>query len=552
MSRIVRGALVQATWTGDKESMIQKHEQYAHEASKQGAQVILFQELFYGPYFCQVQDPQYFAYTEHIPDGPTTKRMQDLAKRTGMVVIAPMYEEDGTASGIYYNTAEVIDADGTDLGKYRKTHIPQVKGFWEKYYFRPGNLGYPVFQTAVGKVGVYICYDRHFPEGARALGLNGAEMVFIPSATSRGLSEYLWRIEQPSHAVANGYFVGTINRVGIEPLGDDDFYGQSYFVDPRGQFVGAVGDPYKEELIVRDMDSGATETLPGSPALGPSITADGRLVAYAVLRWPPNAVVVDGFAVAPAVSGARLTVYDRETGAEVWGLEIPSESLLWGAVLDWPRISPNGRWVSFRAVRLPGVDEDTCPVLRSTGVNGAGEGDRIFIHDLHDGVTHCVPLHEAPGTVDRLNSFSDAVTDESVVFGYTILEAAQSPSGGQRVVETRLARYNPATGELAELGAPNDITFDTPYSAGGMALAYVERSHPPAGTRIVLMDPFGHDTRFTADSPYRFQPAVPRTKREVAYESPALSADGRHIAYVVRGVDRDSGSQAEEIYVTSR
>jgi N-carbamoylputrescine amidase len=130
-----------------------------------------------------------------------------------------------------------------------------VKGFWEKFYFRPGNLGYPVFQTAVGKVGVYICYDRHFPEGARALGLNGAEMVFIPSATSRGLSEYLWRIEQPSHAVANGYFVGTINRVGIEAeLGDDDFYGQSYFVDPRGQFVGDVGDAHDEELIIRDLD----------------------------------------------------------------------------------------------------------------------------------------------------------------------------------------------------------------------------------------------------------------------------------------------------------
>ena len=216
MARTVRGALVQASWTGDKESMIQKHEQRAHEAAKQGAQFILFQELFYGPYFCQVQDAQYYSYTELIPDGPTTKRMQDLAKQTGMVVVAPMYEEDEKASGIYYNTAAVIDADGTYLGKYRKTHIPHVKGFWEKFYFRPGNLGYPVFETAVGKIGVYICYDRHFPEGARALGLNGAEIVLIPSATSRGLSEYLWRIEQVSHAVANGYFVGTINRVGIE------------------------------------------------------------------------------------------------------------------------------------------------------------------------------------------------------------------------------------------------------------------------------------------------------------------------------------------------
>ena len=254
MTRIVRGALLQTDWTGDKESMIQKHEEAAQEARRQGAQVMCFQELFYGPYFCQVQDAQYYSYTEHIPDGPTTRRMQDLAKQTGMVLIVPMYEEDERTPGLYYNTAAVIDADGRYLGKYRKTHIPHVQGFWEKFYFRPGNLGYPVFETAVGKVGVYICYDRHFPEGARPLGLNGAEIVFIPSATSRGLSEYLWRIEQVSHAVANGYFVGTINRVGIEPLGEDDFYGQSYFVDPRGQFVGEVGDAHKPELLVRDLD----------------------------------------------------------------------------------------------------------------------------------------------------------------------------------------------------------------------------------------------------------------------------------------------------------
>ena len=254
MSRVVRGALVQATWTGDKESMIQKHEQHAHEAAKQGAQIILFQELFYGPYFCQVQDPEYFSYTELIPDGPTTKRMQDLAKQTGMVVIAPMYEEDGTASGIYYNTAAIIDADGKYLGKYRKTHIPQVKGFWEKYYFKPGNLGWPVFETAVGTVAVYICYDRHFPEGWRALGLAGAQIVFNPSATSRSLSSYLWKLEQPAAAVANEYFVAAINRVGVEEYGDNDFYGTSYFVDPEGKFVGEVGDAHNPELIVRDLD----------------------------------------------------------------------------------------------------------------------------------------------------------------------------------------------------------------------------------------------------------------------------------------------------------
>jgi len=253
MTRIVKAALLQATYTGDKESMIAKHVQYAKQAAAEGAQIMCFQELFYGPYFCQVQERQYYSFTEPIPDGPTTRLMQDLAKETGMVLIVPMYEEDGP--GIYYNTAAVIDADGSYLGKYRKTHIPDLPGFWEKFYFRPGNLGYPVFDTAVGKVGVYICYDRHFPEGARVLGLHGAEMVFIPSATSRGLSQHLWRIEQTSHAIANGYFVGTINRVGIEEdIGPNDFYGQSYFCTPRGEFVGDVGDDYDEELLVRDLD----------------------------------------------------------------------------------------------------------------------------------------------------------------------------------------------------------------------------------------------------------------------------------------------------------
>ena len=114
-----------------------------------------------------------------------------------------------------YNSAAVIDADGTYLGKYRKQHIPQTSGFWEKFFFKPGDGGYPIFETRYAKIGVYICYDRHFPEGARCLGLNGAEIVFNPSATVAGLSQYLWKVEQPAHAVANGYYVGAINRVGI-------------------------------------------------------------------------------------------------------------------------------------------------------------------------------------------------------------------------------------------------------------------------------------------------------------------------------------------------
>ena len=248
---VVRAALVQTTWTGDKESMIQAHEQYAVEAAAQGAQVICFQELFYGPYFCQVQDKKYYEYAEAIP-GPTTKRFQSLAKELGLVMVLPMYELE--QPGFLYNTAAVLDADGSYLGKFRKQHIPHLPGFWEKFYFRPGNGGYPVFDTAVGKVGVYICYDRHFPEGWRALGLNGAQIVFNPSATSRSLSQHLWELEQPAAAVANQYYVGAINRVGIEELGDDDFYGQSYFVDPQGKDVGDRGDTYKPELIVRDLD----------------------------------------------------------------------------------------------------------------------------------------------------------------------------------------------------------------------------------------------------------------------------------------------------------
>ncbi len=252
MSKTVKAAILQTAWTGDKESMIEVHEKYVAEAAAQGTQVMCFQELFYGPYFCQVQDTQYYSYAEAIPDGPTTKRFQEIAARYGMVLVLPMYEEE--QPGVLYNTAAVIDADGKYLGKYRKLHIPQVKGFWEKFYFRPGNLGYPVFETAVGKVAVNICYDRHFPEGWRMFGLNGAEIVFNPSATSRGLSSYLWQLEQTSSAAANMYFVGAINRVGIEDLGDNDFYGTSYFANPRGQFVDGTASDTDEELVVRDLD----------------------------------------------------------------------------------------------------------------------------------------------------------------------------------------------------------------------------------------------------------------------------------------------------------
>jgi len=258
MTDVIRAALVQTNWTGDKESMIKAHEDYARDAAAQGAKVICFQELFYGPYFCQVQDAAYYEYAESIP-GPTTERFQALARELGMVMVLPMYEQE--QPGVLYNTAAVVDADGSYLGKYRKNHIPHTSGFWEKYFFKPGNLGYPVFRTRFATIGVYICYDRHFPEGARLLGLNGAEIVFNPSATVAGLSQYLWKLEQPAHAVANGYFMACSNRVGTEaPWNIGRFYGSSYFVDPRGNFL-AMGSEDKTELVVAEMDLDVIEEV---------------------------------------------------------------------------------------------------------------------------------------------------------------------------------------------------------------------------------------------------------------------------------------------------
>lgn len=252
---IVRAAITQATWTGDRESMIAKHEDLVRQAAGDGVQIICFQELFHGPYFGIVQDQKYYEYAEAIP-GPITERFQKLAAEHNMVIILPLYEEE--QPGVLYNTAAVIDADGSYLGKYRKHHIPHVDRFWEKFYFRPGNLGWPVFDTAVGKVGVTICYDRHFPEGWRMLGLNGAQIVFNPNATKPGLSNRLWELEQPAAAAANGYFVAAPNRIGTESdeFGDEavTFYGSSYFVDPKGNFVGGMASTDTEEILVRDLD----------------------------------------------------------------------------------------------------------------------------------------------------------------------------------------------------------------------------------------------------------------------------------------------------------
>ncbi len=244
-----RNARAEGTVREIQEAMFEKHLPFIDQAGKAGVQILGLQEIFNGPYFCPAQTPNWYDAAEPVP-GPTVERLIPYARKYQMVMVIPVYERE--MAGVYYNTAAVVDADGTYLGKYRKTHIPQTAGFWEKYYFKPGNLGYPTFRTAYAQVGVYICYDRHFPEGARALGLHGAEVVFNPSATVAGLSRHLWKLEQPAHAVANGYFVAASNRVGTEaPWNIGNFYGTSYIVDPRGNFLATASED-RDELVTAD------------------------------------------------------------------------------------------------------------------------------------------------------------------------------------------------------------------------------------------------------------------------------------------------------------
>jgi beta-ureidopropionase len=256
----VRAGLIQMNLKGDtdqspsaiREQMLAAHLPVIDQAGAGGVQVLCMQEVCTQPYFCPSQDAKWYAAAEPIPDGPTTRLMQEYARKHSMVIVVPIYEEEIT--GVYYNAAAVIDADGSYLGKYRKTHIPQVAGFYEKFFFKPGNSGYPVFHTAYCKLGVYICYDRHFPEGWRALALNGAEYIVNPSATVAGLSQYLWKLEQPAAAVANGVFIGAINRPGTEePWRIGRFYGSSYVCNPRGELLCEASED-RDELVTADMD----------------------------------------------------------------------------------------------------------------------------------------------------------------------------------------------------------------------------------------------------------------------------------------------------------
>jgi len=259
MSRIIKCGLIQTStpkWEGSvdeiKQAMVDKHIPLVEEAGKKGVQILCLQEIFHGPYFCAEQDTKWYATAEPVP-GPLTEQFSEYAKKYKMVTILPVYEM--AIDGVYYNTAAVIDADGTYLGKFRKIHIPHTwPGFWEKFYFKPGTYDFPIFETAYAKVGIYICYDRHFPECARILALKGAEILFNPSATTAGKSQYLWELEQPAQAAANGVFIGANNRVGTEkPWEFGRFYGSSYFCDTKGKLV-VKGSEDKDEVVIADLD----------------------------------------------------------------------------------------------------------------------------------------------------------------------------------------------------------------------------------------------------------------------------------------------------------
>ena len=243
-------ALLQMDCSGERPRNLARAEDMIREAAGKGGQVILLPEIFHELFFIMALDMSVFDKAEPIP-GPITERMQELAAELGTAIVAPVYESVGKS--VYYNSAAVIDADGSLLGVYRKNHIPLSTKFYEKLYFKPGNLGYPVFETRFGRIGILICHDRHYPEGARALGLNGAEILLVPSATpTASLSVRVWEKELAAHAIFNEYFVAGLNRVGTE--GEYTYYGRSVVLDPTGEIMVQAGEG--EEVLIAECDLG--------------------------------------------------------------------------------------------------------------------------------------------------------------------------------------------------------------------------------------------------------------------------------------------------------
>jgi N-carbamoylputrescine amidase len=255
-------ALVQMRCSMNPAENVDKAISFIRKAASQGAKIVSLQELFTTQYFCQKEDHKYFAFAEAIP-GPTTKRLSEIAKELDMVIVASLFEK--RAAGLYHNTAAIIDADGTFLGKYRKMHIPDDPLFYEKFYFTPGDLGFKSWKTRYGTIGVCVCWDQWFPETARLTALSGAEILFYPTAIGWHPSEKAhygvrqhssWETIQRAHAIANGCFVAVPNRVGHEaPDGGDglEFWGQSFVADPSGQIIGKASND-QEEVLIADID----------------------------------------------------------------------------------------------------------------------------------------------------------------------------------------------------------------------------------------------------------------------------------------------------------
>jgi N-carbamoylputrescine amidase len=257
--KIVTLGLLQHSCAADPKANLKKTLALTEKAAKQGAQIICTQELFRSQYFCQAEDHKYFELAESIP-GPSTEAFQKIAKKHGVVIVASLFEK--RASGLYHNTAVIIDADGSLLGIYRKMHIPDDPLFYEKFYFTPGDTGFKAWDTKFGKIGVLICWDQWYPEGARLTAMQGAEILFYPTAigwhpsekAEYGVNQHgAWELIQRSHAVANGCYVAAINRIGLEqPIGGDglEFWGQSFVAGTSGQILAKASVDQEEILLV--------------------------------------------------------------------------------------------------------------------------------------------------------------------------------------------------------------------------------------------------------------------------------------------------------------
>ncbi len=250
--------------SASKEQNVDKAVERIKEAAAKGAQIICLQELFTSLYFCDVEDYDNFQLAESIP-GPTTDRLQAVAKEAGVVIVASLFEK--RTQGIYHNTTAVIDADGSYLGKYRKMHIPDDPAYYEKFYFTPGDLGYKVFQTKFATIGVLICWDQWYPEAARITSLMGAEILFYPTAIGWATSQddatnneqyNAWQTIQRSHAIANGVHVVSVNGVGLEQEGRMKFWGGSFIANPFGSII-YQGSHDKEEVAVYELETNKTD-----------------------------------------------------------------------------------------------------------------------------------------------------------------------------------------------------------------------------------------------------------------------------------------------------